>query len=155
MPDGVGVSSVLNDQKLTLLFNAMLTFDLADAKLAALSNIASIDQKIRGDSSAVEVALIGDVDVHSFHEERNYVIDVAFQQAEKSSALPSPAPDVSHAPASAAPLAAAAAAPAPAPTASEKAADGPPASRQSGELAPAASESAAQQAKGDSQPEPA
>jgi hypothetical protein len=28
MPDGVGVSSVLNDQKLTLLFNAALTFDL-------------------------------------------------------------------------------------------------------------------------------
>jgi tetratricopeptide (TPR) repeat protein len=158
MPDGVGVSSVLNDQKLTLLFNAMLTFDLADAKLAAPSNIASIDQKIRGDSSAVEVALIGDVDVHSFHEERNYVIDVAFQQAEKSSALPSPAPDASHAPASAAPPAAAAAATAPAPTApgaSEKPADAPPASRQSGELAAAASESAAQQAKGDSKPEPA
>ena len=32
MPDGVGVSSVLNDQKLTLLFNAPLTFDLADAR---------------------------------------------------------------------------------------------------------------------------
>src|SRR5882724_9992435 len=45
MPDGVGVSSVLNDQKLTLLFNAMLTFDLADAKVAAPSNIASINQK--------------------------------------------------------------------------------------------------------------
>src|ERR1700676_2245692 len=158
IPDGVGVSSVLNDQKLTLLFNAMLTFDLADAKLAAPSNIASIDQKIRGDSSAVEVALIGDVDVHSFHEERNYVIDVAFQQAEKSSALPSPARDASHAPASAAPLAAAAAAPAPAPTApgaSGKPADAPPASRQSGEWARAASESAAQQANGDSKPEPA
>ena len=49
MPDGVGVSSVLNDQKLTLLFNAMLTFDLADAKVAAPSNIASINQKIEGD----------------------------------------------------------------------------------------------------------
>src|SRR5258708_12548741 len=30
MPDGVGVSSVLNDQKLTLSFNASLPFDLAD-----------------------------------------------------------------------------------------------------------------------------
>ena len=35
MPDGVGVSSVLNDQKLMLSFNAVLNFDLADAKLAA------------------------------------------------------------------------------------------------------------------------
>ena len=64
-PDGVGVSSVLNDQKLTLFFNAALTFDLADAKLAAPSNVSSINQKVEGESSAVEVMLIGDVDVHS------------------------------------------------------------------------------------------
>src|ERR1700690_105556 len=66
MPDGVGVSSALNDQKLTLLFNTMLTFDLADAKVAAPANIASIGQKIEGDASAVDITLIGDVDVHSF-----------------------------------------------------------------------------------------
>jgi tetratricopeptide (TPR) repeat protein len=96
-PDGVGVSSVLNDQKLTLLFNAALSFDLADAKVAAPSNIASINQKIEGESSMVEVALIGDVDVRSFRDEKNYIIDVAFQQAEKPSALASPAPDASHA----------------------------------------------------------
>src|SRR6202011_4528357 len=76
MPDGVGVSSVLNDQKLTLLFNATLTFDLADAKIAAPANIASINQKVEGQSSAVEIALLGDVDVHSFREEKDYVIDV-------------------------------------------------------------------------------
>ena len=76
-PDGVGVSSVLNDQKLTLFFNAALTFDLADAKLAAPSNIASINQKVEGEASAVEVVLIGDVDVHSFREDKNYIIDVA------------------------------------------------------------------------------
>ena len=99
MPDGVGVSSVLNDRKLTLSFNAMLTFDLADAKVAAPSNVASINQRIDGESSAVEVALIGDVDVHSFREEKNYIIDIAFQQAEKPSALPSSASDASHAPA--------------------------------------------------------
>ena len=87
MPDGVSVSSVLNDQKLTLFFNAVLNFDLADAKVAAPANIASISQKISGESSAVEVALIGDVDVHSFREDKNYIIDVAFQPTEKPSAL--------------------------------------------------------------------
>ncbi len=102
LPDGVGVSSVLNDQKLTLRFNAALTFDLADAKLAAPSNIASINQRIDGETAAVDVALIGDVDVHSFREERNYIIDVGFQQAEKPSAS-APVADASHAPASAAP----------------------------------------------------
>src|ERR1700679_3957121 len=99
MPDGVGVSSVLNDQKLTLSFNAVLNFDLADAKLAAPSNVASISQKITGDSSAVDVALIGDVDVHSFREDKNYIVHVAFQQAEKPLALPAPAADAQHAPA--------------------------------------------------------
>ena len=89
MPDGVSVSSVLNDQKLTLQFNSVLNFDLADAKVAAPPNIASINQRADVDSSAVDIVLIGEVDVHSFREEKNYVIDVAFQQAEKP-ALPEP-----------------------------------------------------------------
>ena len=80
MPDGVGVSSVLNEQKLSLFFNAPLTFDLADAQVAAPSNVASINQRIDGEKSVVEAELIGDVDVHSFREERSYIIDVAFQQ---------------------------------------------------------------------------
>ena len=46
---------MLNDQKLTLSFNAALSFDLADAKVAAPPNIASINQKIEGESSAVEI----------------------------------------------------------------------------------------------------
>ena len=51
--------------------------------MAAPPNVASINQRIDGDSSAVEVELIGDVDVHSFREDKNYVIDVAFQQSDK------------------------------------------------------------------------
>ena len=84
MPDGVNVSSVLNDQKLTLQFNNVLSFDLADAKVAAPPNVASISQRADVESSAVDIVLIGEVDVHSFREEKNYVIDVAFQQAEKT-----------------------------------------------------------------------
>ncbi len=84
MPDGVNVSSVLNDQKLTLQFNNVLSFDLADAKVAAPPNIASISQRTDVELSAVDIVMIGEVDVHSFREEKNYVIDVAFQQAEKT-----------------------------------------------------------------------
>jgi tetratricopeptide (TPR) repeat protein len=157
MPDGVNVSSVLNDQKLTLFFNAVLNFDLADAKVAAPANIASISQKISGESSAVEVAVIGDVDVHSFREDRNYIIDVAFQPAEKPSAL-LPAADAARAAAlavpplivtaPAAPAAVAPAAPAPVaavpmatvpppPPASEKPVDKTPPPPQSNEMASA------------------
>src|SRR5882757_8556647 len=92
MPNGVNVSSVLNDQKLTLQFNNVLAFDLADAKVAAPPNVASITQRTEGDSSAVDIVLIGEVDVHSFREEKNYVIDVAFQPVEKSAAAEERAP---------------------------------------------------------------
>jgi hypothetical protein len=88
MPDGINVSSVLNDQKLTLQFNNVLNFDLTDAKVAAPPNVASITQRTDVDSSAVDILLIGEVDVHSFREEKNYIVDVAFQQAEKLAEKP-------------------------------------------------------------------
>jgi tetratricopeptide (TPR) repeat protein len=90
MPSGVNVSSVLNDQKLTLLFNAPLTFDLADAKIAAPPNVASITQKMDPAATTVELNVIGEVDVHSFREEKNYNIDVAFLQQDrpKTAVLP-------------------------------------------------------------------
>jgi tetratricopeptide (TPR) repeat protein len=158
MPDGVGVSSVLNDQKLKISFNAVLNFDLADAKLAAPSNVASINQKVEGESTAVEVALIGDVDVHSFREEKNYIVDVAFQQPEKPSVLSPSASDNSHAPASAVPVPTALAPAAPvaaAPAMVEKPAAQPSASRSSGEIAPPTSELIAQQANIEIKPEAA
>jgi tetratricopeptide (TPR) repeat protein len=149
MPDGVGVSSVLNDQKLKLLFSAALTFDLADAKVAAPPNVASIIQKIEGESSSVEVTLIGDVDVHSFREDKNYIIDVASQQPEKPSLLASPALDAPPA----APMPAAPAASAPAVTG--KPAEGPPASNHSSETAPQTSEKPAKKADVEVKPEEA
>jgi len=103
MPDGVGASSMLNDQKLTISFGGLLTFDLADAKIAAPPNVASINQKVEGDTTLVEISMIGDVDVHAFREERNYNIDVAFQQQDKpkTAALPAavPAPEAARPPA--------------------------------------------------------
>ncbi len=96
MPDGLGVSSVLNEQKLTLVFNAALNLDLADARVAAPPNVASIKQKTDIDQTTVEIALIGDADVHSFRDDKNYVVDVAFTP-DKSKAAPTA--DLSHAPA--------------------------------------------------------
>ncbi|HET7888633.1 MAG TPA: tetratricopeptide repeat protein [Bradyrhizobium sp.] len=88
MPDGVGVSSVLNEQRLKLLFTKALTFDLADAKLSLPPNVLAITQKIEGETAVVELTMLGDVDVHSFREDKNYVIDVAYQQADKPQVLP-------------------------------------------------------------------
>ncbi len=167
MPDGAAVSSVLNEQKLRLQFSSLLMFDLADAKLAAPSNIASINQKVEGGSSVVEITMVGDVDVHSFREEKNYVVDVAFQQAEKPSALPSMS-DASHSPVPAAPAVSAPATSdkatsdkaAPGKAAPDKvAADNAPAlaaaPSPAGEVVPPTSEMLARQARIEINPEPA
>lgn len=97
IPEDIRVSSVLSDRKLRLTFNAALTFDLADAEVASPPNVASISQKIEGETSALDIALIGDVDVHSFRDDNNYIVDVAFQQPEKPRGLPA-ASDPSAAP---------------------------------------------------------
>ncbi len=89
LPDGAGVSSALNEQKLALLFRPALTFDLADAKLVAPANVASIVQKVEGEGSRIDIKLIGDVDVHSFREEKNYIVDIGFEQTGKR-LLPAP-----------------------------------------------------------------
>lgn len=83
LPDGSGVSSSLNGQKLTLFFNSALNFDLADAKVAAPSNVSAIEQRIEGDASTVDISVVGNVDVHTFREDKNYVVDIGFQQSEK------------------------------------------------------------------------
>jgi hypothetical protein len=147
MPDGVNVSSVLNEQKLTLQFNSVLNFDLADAKVAAPPNVASISQRADVDSSAVDILLIGEVDVHSFREEKNYVIDVAFQQPEKPAAL---------AEAQAAPKPAVAAKPGPASRiARDKALKETPPPQLPAEIPPATSEMIAEQARIEIKPAPA
>jgi tetratricopeptide (TPR) repeat protein len=135
MPDGVGVSSQLNERKLKLSFNAALTFDLADAQVVAPLDVASISQKIDGGSSTVEIALIGDVDVHSFRDDKNYIVDVAFQKVEMPPTIPQAAAAL-----------AGPAAPVPAVAASEKSASGPVAPRASAEPPLPTSETIAKQA---------
>ena len=143
MPDGVSVSSVLNEQKLTLQFTSVLNFDLADAKVAAPPNIAAISQRADIDSSAVDITLIGEVDVHSFREEKNYVIDVAFQQAEKPAAAEPQAAARPAAPAK----------PGSAPrTPRDKTAKEPPPPPPQADMQPVTSESFAEQAKVDIKP---
>ncbi|WP_315831510.1 tetratricopeptide repeat protein [Bradyrhizobium prioriisuperbiae] len=93
LPSGVGVSSSLEDKKLSLVFATPMTFDLTDAKLVAPANISAIEQKIDGEGATVSFAVIGDVDVKSFREDANYVVDVGFDQSRKSSALVTPKTD--------------------------------------------------------------
>ena len=84
MPEGVTISSSFISDTFSLAFSAPLVFDMADAKIAMPSNIKSINQKIEGEVSRVDILVIGEVDVRAFREDKNYVVDVGFQQPEKS-----------------------------------------------------------------------
>lgn len=83
LPDGVSVSSSLNADKFSLSFSSALTFDLADVQVSTPANIKSVNQKIDGDTSSVDIFLVGDADVHAFRDERNYIVDVAIDDAQK------------------------------------------------------------------------
>jgi len=83
LPPGIGVSSALEDKKLSLVFSQALTFELADAKLVAPSNISGIEQRTEGDGAVVSFMTLGDVSLHSFREDANYVIDIGAEQAGK------------------------------------------------------------------------
>jgi hypothetical protein len=141
LPEGISVNSVLNDKMLALTFNSALNFDLADAKLAAPANVASVSQKQGGDSATVELALIGDVDVRSFHEDKNFIVDIGFQPPEKPPVLPKPAEMASPAQ------------PVGKPAAAQKPTAEAASARPSNEIIPPTSESIAREARLDAKPE--
>lgn len=85
-PDNVSVSSSLINDKFSLSFSSPLTFDLADAKIGLPANIQSVNQKMDGETSRVDIALIGETDVRAFREEKNYIVDVTFGTADKPKA---------------------------------------------------------------------
>jgi len=81
LPENVGVSSSLGANKFSVVFDKPFKFDLADATLAAPANVGGIAQHTEGKSAIVDFALIGDVDVKAFREDKSYVVDVGVQPA--------------------------------------------------------------------------
>ena len=78
LPELTAVSADRGKDKLTLKFAAPLTFDLADAKLASPPGLESIQSTLDTDASMSEVrfAFSDMVDVRTFREDFNYVVDV-------------------------------------------------------------------------------
>jgi hypothetical protein len=76
LPDVIGVASSNDTDKLTLTFNALLKFDLADAKAALPSAVGSIESELDHDTVVVRFAFTGKVDVRTFREDLSYVVDV-------------------------------------------------------------------------------
>jgi tetratricopeptide (TPR) repeat protein len=76
LPEPTSVAADNRKDKLTLTFNGMLNFDLADAKAAMPSSLQSIDSELDQDTAVVRFVYRGKVDVRTFREDNNYVVDI-------------------------------------------------------------------------------
>ena len=69
LPELIGVSADNTREKLTLTFDAMLRFDLADAKATLPPVIESIDSETDHDAVLVRFNFSARVDVRTFRED--------------------------------------------------------------------------------------
>jgi tetratricopeptide (TPR) repeat protein len=76
LPEPTGVAADNRKDKLTLTFNGMLNFDLSDAKAALPATLQSIDSELDQDTAVVRFTYRGKVDVRTFREDNNYVVDI-------------------------------------------------------------------------------
>ncbi len=76
LPELIGVSADNTRERLTLTFDAMLRFDLADAKATLPPVIESIDSESDHDAVIVRFNFGARVDVRTFREDNSFVVDV-------------------------------------------------------------------------------
>ncbi len=89
LPELIPVATERTRDHLMLSFEGPVRFDLADAQAALPPMIASIEAKPAEDRMAVRFALLGKVDVRSFREDNNYVVDVmTMAQASENALVP-------------------------------------------------------------------
>jgi len=76
LPELIGVSADNTRERLTLTFDAVLRFDLADVKATLPDTIESVDSEADHDTVLVRFAFRGRVDVRTFREDNSFVVDV-------------------------------------------------------------------------------
>ncbi|MGH6767555.1 MAG: tetratricopeptide repeat protein, partial [Xanthobacteraceae bacterium] len=84
LPELIGVSADNTRDKLTLTFDSVLRFDLADAKATLPKAIESINSEADHESVLVKFSFSAKVDVRTFREDSNYVVDVGLAGASSS-----------------------------------------------------------------------
>jgi tetratricopeptide (TPR) repeat protein len=76
LPELVGVSADNSREKLTLTFDALLRFDLADAEATLPPMIEAIDSRVDRETVAVQFHFAARVDVRTFREDNSFVVDI-------------------------------------------------------------------------------
>jgi hypothetical protein len=76
IPDQTAVSADRASERLTLTFDAPLTFDLTDVEAALPAAVAAINSEVEQDSALVRFSFLTKVDVRTFRDGKGYVVDV-------------------------------------------------------------------------------
>ena len=76
VPDQTAVTADRAKDRLTLTFEAPITFDLADAEATLPASVASINAEVEQDATLVRFGFISKVDVRTFRDGKSYDVDV-------------------------------------------------------------------------------
>jgi tetratricopeptide (TPR) repeat protein len=77
LPELVAVTQDRSNDRLTLAFDAPWRFDLADALAALPPTVSAITSSNADDTVAVRFDFVGKIDVRTFREDNNFVVDVS------------------------------------------------------------------------------
>ena len=100
LPEFITVNADRGKDQLKLVFDRSIRFDLADAKLMQPPMVGSIEAKTGESTTAVSMSFIGRVEVRSFREDNNFVVDIVTTEgAPQESSLPPLIPAVETTPA--------------------------------------------------------
>jgi len=72
----IAVAADRAKDRLTLTFDAPVTFDLADAEASLPTSVASINAEVEQDSTLVRFSFLSKVDVRTFRDGKSYNVDV-------------------------------------------------------------------------------
>jgi tetratricopeptide (TPR) repeat protein len=76
LPALIAVSTERGDDKMTMTFEAPLRFDLGDVLAALPPTVSNVEAQARADSALVQFDFVGKVDVRTFREDNNYIVDI-------------------------------------------------------------------------------
>src|SRR5262249_4026113 len=88
LPELIAVTTERGKDKLTLMFDKMMKFDLAAAKSPLPPPVEAIDTATGEQTTSVTFAFIGKVDIRSFREDNNFVVDILTLDAARPSNPP-------------------------------------------------------------------
>src|SRR6185295_1544050 len=81
LPEAIGVTASHAKDHLTLTFDAVVNFDLADVKAALPAMVGAIDSELDQDTVLVRFSFAEKVDARTFREDLSYVVDVTSMTA--------------------------------------------------------------------------